>query len=137
MPRCRTSREAARGRSPFIPPSATAPCVAQPPASLQSSPPISKLPCLSGHSRFAPYLTTFIDPRRSVPDNPHPLWWPASVPPQRKAVNPVRPGREQPQQWSRVPGCGCYGPPPFQAHASRSRCCHHIPFHRETMPLLG
>ena len=29
-----------------------------------------------------------------------------SVPPQREAVNPVRSGRKQQQQWSRVPGCG-------------------------------
>jgi len=27
-------------------------------------------------------------------------------------VNPVRPGREQPQQWIWAPGCGWYGPPP-------------------------
>ena len=33
----------------------------------------------------------------------------ASVPSQRETVNPVRPGREQRQQWSRVPGCGWRG----------------------------
>jgi len=27
-------------------------------------------------------------------------------------VNPVRPGREQRQQWIRVPGCGWCGLPP-------------------------
>jgi len=34
------------------------------------------------------------------------------VPSQREAVNPVRPGREQPKRWQRVPGCGWRGPPP-------------------------
>jgi len=33
-------------------------------------------------------------------------WWALPVPPQRSAVNPVRPGREQPQRWNCVPGCG-------------------------------
>ena len=42
----------------------------------------------------------------------------APVPPQRETVNPVRPGREQPQRWMRVPGCGWRGPPPSR----------HLPF---------
>jgi hypothetical protein len=40
------------------------------------------------------------------------LWWASPVPSQCEAVNPVRPGREQPQRWQRVPGCGWRGPPP-------------------------
>jgi len=34
------------------------------------------------------------------------LWWLLLVPSQQSAVNPVRPGREQRQQWIWVPGCG-------------------------------
>ncbi len=41
------------------------------------------------------------------------LWRPVLVPPQRNIVNPVRPGREQPQHCARVPGCGWCGPPPL------------------------
>jgi len=44
--------------------------------------------------------------------NPRLLWRQVSVPPQRETVNPVRPGREQRQQWNRVPGCGWYRLPP-------------------------
>ena len=40
-------------------------------------------------------------------------WRSASVPSHRKVVNPVRPGREQRQRRTRVPGCGWCGPPPF------------------------
>jgi len=40
------------------------------------------------------------------------LWWLASVPSQRDTVNPVRPGREQPQRSQRVPGCGWRESPP-------------------------
>ena len=41
-------------------------------------------------------------------------WWPLLAPSRRQVVNPVRPGREQRQQWTRAPGCGWQGlPPPF------------------------
>ena len=40
-------------------------------------------------------------------------WRSASVPSHRQVVNPVRPGREQRQRRTRVPGCGWCGPPPF------------------------
>ena len=40
------------------------------------------------------------------------LWCSVSALSRREAVNPVRPGREQRQQWIRVPGCGWCGMPP-------------------------
>ncbi len=43
-------------------------------------------------------------------------WWPGLVLPQRYAVNPVRPGREQRQRQIRVPGCGWSRLPPFKIH---------------------
>jgi len=48
------------------------------------------------------------------------LWRAPSVPSQHETVNPVRPGREQPQQWMCVPGCGWWGPPPHFAAVPRS-----------------
>jgi len=36
-----------------------------------------------------------------------------SVPSQREIVNSARPGREQRQQWNRVPGCGWHELPPI------------------------
>ncbi len=58
------------------------------------------------------------------------------VPSQRYNVNPVRPGREQPQRWMRVPGCGWHGPPPNvrcrkpwlgRIRRCRSFCAAHVP----------
>ena len=40
----------------------------------------------------------------------------ASVPSRREAVNPVRPGREQPQRWIRVPRCSWCGRHPYYFH---------------------
>ena len=40
-------------------------------------------------------------------------WRPFPVPSQRQVANPARPGREQRQQRTRVPGCGWIGLPPF------------------------
>jgi len=45
------------------------------------------------------------------------LWWPLLVPSRRYTVNPVRPGREQRQQRTRVPGCGWQRLPPFMSSA--------------------
>ena len=41
-------------------------------------------------------------------------WRSAPVPSHRQVVNPVRPGREQRQRRTRVPGCGWCGSPPLQ-----------------------
>ena len=57
-------------------------------------------------------------------------WRLAPVPSHRQVVNPVRPGREQRQRRTRVPGCGWCGPPPFHTlhatveTASAASCSH-------------
>ena len=48
-------------------------------------------------------------------------WRLASVPSHRKVVNPVRPGREQRQRRTRVPGCGWCGSPPFRPRRKGDR----------------
>ena len=48
-------------------------------------------------------------------------WRSASVPSHRQVVNPVRPGREQRQRRTRVPGCGWCGSPPSRPRRAGRR----------------
>jgi len=73
-----------------------------------ATPPVTEVdrPSYDPHN-LSPEKGELLNPRVSV------LWRPVLVPPQRNIVNPVRPGREQPQQCVRVPECGWCGPPPY------------------------
>jgi len=73
-----------------------------------ATPPVAEVdrPSYDPHN-LSPEKGELLYPRVSV------LWRPVLVPPQRNIVNPVRPGREQPQQCVRVPECGWCGPPPY------------------------